>query len=418
MLGPAGAADLQRELTEATLRTTRSFAVLPKRETVFCFDGGSRDKIVKWLGNEILLCQQEKGNLGMRMHTAFLRAFQDGCTRVVLVGTDIPGLRKHHLQEAFEMLGEKDVVLGPSTDGGYWLVGMNRPLNIFERISWGTDTVLDQTLKEVRKRNLLPHLSEPLTDVDTIEDLRERNPRLAWKRPYLSVIIPALNEERSVDRTIKAAYDEDAEIIVVDGGSSDRTGTIAEDAGAKVLTTRKGRALQQNAGAASARGKVLLFLHADTLLPERYVEHVFETLLSRRTAAGAFRFKTDCRVPLISAVEWMTNVRSRLFQLPYGDQALFIERAQFNAVGGFPHVSIAEDLLLVRRLRKHGRIRIAEAEAVTSGRRWQRVGVVRTTLINWIIMTGCHLGVSPDSLAPLYRIPRGGTENQSPISAM
>jgi len=310
------------------------------------------------------------------------------------------------------------VVLGPSTDGGYWLVGLNRPLNIFERIPWGTDTVLDQTLKEVRKRNLSHHICEPLTDVDTIEDLRERNPRLAWKRPYLSVIIPALNEERSVDRTIKAARDEDAEIIVVDGGSSDRTCKNAEDAGAKVLTTRKGRALQQNAGAASARGNVLLFLHADTLLPVRYVDRVFETLLPKRTAGGAFQFKTDCRVPLIRAVEWMTNVRSRFFQLPYGDQALFLKKHLFDSLGGFPEVAIAEDLLLVRALQKYGRIRIAQAEAITSGRRWEHLGVIRTTLINWVIMAGCHLGVSPDSLALLYRIPRGGTENQSPISAM
>ena len=348
--------------------------------------------------DEILLCQQEKGNLGIRMHTAFLRAFQDGCTRVVLVGTDIPGLRRHHLQKAFEMLGEKDVVLGPSTDGGYWLVGLNRPLNIFGGLAWGSHTVLDQTLKMV---NLL-----------------KWNPRLSQKRPYLSVIIPALNEERSVDRTIKAARDEDAEIIVVDGGSSDRTCKNAEDAGAKVLTTRKGRALQQNAGADSSRGNVLLFLHADTLLPVRYVDRVFETLLPKRTAGGAFRFKTDCRVPLIRAVEWMTNVRSRFFQLPYGDQALFLKKHLFDSLAGFPEVAIAEDLLLVRALQKYGRIRIAQAEAITSGRRWEHLGVIRTTLINWVIMAGCHLGVSPDSLALLYRIPRGGTENQSPISAM
>jgi len=418
VLGPAGAADLQRELTEATLRTTKSFAVLTKREAVFCFDGGSRDKILKWLGNEILLCQQERGNLGMRMHTAFLRAFQDGCTRVVLVGTDIPGLRKHHLQEAFEMLGEKDVVFGPSTDGGYWLVGMNQPLNIFEGISWGTDTVLDQSLKEVRKRNLLYHLLKPLKDVDTIEDLRQWNAGPEWCRPYLSVIIPALNEERSLERTIKAAHDEDAEIIVVDGGSSDRTVTIAEDAGAKVIMTRKGRALQQNAGAASARGNVLLFLHADTLVPRHYVGHVFETLLPKRTAAGAFQFKTDSRVPLIRIVEWMTNVRSRFLQLPYGDQALFLKKDLFHSLGGFPEVAIAEDLLLIRSLQKHGRIRIAQAEAITSGRRWERLGVIRTTLINWIIMAGCYLGVSPDTLAPLYRMPREVAERQSPISAM
>ncbi|MBW2093758.1 MAG: TIGR04283 family arsenosugar biosynthesis glycosyltransferase [Deltaproteobacteria bacterium] len=411
LLGPAGAADLQRELTEATLRIVTRFVASSERESAFCFEGGNKDKVLNWLGRGILLSEQEKGDLGRRMRDAFQKAFQDGCRRVVLLGTDIPGLTQGRLQEAFRMLREKDVVLGPSTDGGYWLVGMNRPLDIFEGMTWGDDTVLDQTLKVVRGKSLRYHLLKPLMDVDTIEDLQEWNPRLVQMRPYLSVIIPALNEENNIRETIAGARDQDAEIIVVDGGSRDRTRAVAEEAGAKVVATMKGRALQQNAGAASAKGKVLLFLHADTLLPARYVDHVFETLLPRRTAAGAFRFKTDCRVPLIRAVEWMTNVRSRVFQLPYGDQALFMKKALFNSVGGFPHVSLAEDFLLVRLLRAYGRIRIAEAEVLTSGRRWQRLGVVRTTLINWVIMAGCHLGVSPDTLAPLYLVPKKGRKN-------
>lgn len=411
LLGPAGAADLQRRLTEATVRTVRTFASDTGRKTEFCFTGGTKDEVGSWLGRGIFLSEQEKGDLGKRMHAACLKGFQKGCRRVVLVGTDIPGLTQHHLQEAFYHLRRSDVVLGPSMDGGYWLVGMSQPLDIFAGMAWGSHTVLDQTLRVVKSKGLKYYLLNPLMDVDTIEDLQKWNPRLAQGRRYLSVIIPALNEEDSIRETIFAARDRDAEVIVVDGGSRDRTRDIARKAGAEVIATRKGRALQQNAGAATAKGKALLFLHADTLLPVRYVDRVFETLLPKRTAAGAFRFKTDCRVPLIRSVEWMTNVRSRLFQLPYGDQAVFIKRAQFNAVGGFPHVSIAEDLLLVRHLRKNGRIRIAQAEAVTSGRRWQRLGVIRTTLINWIIMTGCHLGVSPDSLAPLYRITREGKEN-------
>jgi len=407
-LGRAGAADLHRELTEKTLRTVRIFAIDTGRETAFCFDGGNRNKTASWVGPGFLLSKQEKGDLGRRMYAAFLKAFQDGCRRVVLVGTDIPGLAREHLQEAFNVLREKDVVLGPSRDGGYWLVGMNRPLDIFEGMAWGTHTVLDQTLRVVSKRRLKGHLLHPLTDVDTIEDLKEWNPRLARKRPYLSVIIPALNEEGSIGKTIAGAKDPEAEIIVVDGGSSDSTKVVAKEAGAQVMTTKKGRAFQQNAGAAAAAGKVLLFLHADTLLPTRYMEHVFEKLLPKRAVAGAFRFKTDCRVPLIGAVEWMTNVRSRIFQLPYGDQALFLKKSLFDSLGGFPNVPIAEDLLLVRALRKHGRVRIAQGYAITSGRRWQQLGVIRTTLINWIIMAGCHLGVSPRSLSSLYILPKKG----------
>jgi uncharacterized protein len=417
-LGPAGAADLQRQLTETTIRTAGISASDFGRETEFCFDGGSEEKARAWLGHGILFTKQEKGDLGRRMYAAFRKAFRERCRRVVLVGTDIPGMTPRHLQEAFHQLRRRDVVFGPSTDGGYWLVGMNRPLDVFGEMAWGSSAVLDQTLGKVRDKGLTYHLLRPLRDVDTLEDLWEWNPHVARKRPYVSVIIPALNEEGSIRKTIAAAGDRDAEIIVVDGGSRDRTRAIAERAGARVLQSKKGRALQQNAGAVSAKGKVVLFLHADTLLPVGYVDHVFETLLPKRTAAGAFRFKADCRAPLMGAVEWMTNFRASVFQLPYGDQALFLLKALFNAMGGFPELPIAEDLFLVRRLRKYGRLRIAAAEAVTSGRRWERLGVVRTTLINWLIMAGCYLGIPPEVMASWYLSPQKKGQHQSPISAM
>ncbi len=405
VLGRTGAAALQQRLTEATLRTVRKFAVGPAAATELCFEGGSKRKVHRWLGRMDLFSQQEPGDLGARMGAAFLKAFRNGCRKVVLVGTDIPDLKQVHLQEAFEGLRDNDVVVGPSTDGGYWLIGMNRPLDVFRGIEWGSGGVLHQTLRTVKSRGLKCRLLDPLRDIDTVEDLKGWVPGPVQKRPYLSVIIPTLNETISISGTIARARDPDAEIIVVDGGSADRTRDRAKDAGAMVIESEKGRAFQQNTGAKAARGEIFLFLHADTRLPSGYVDHVFETLLPKTTAAGAFRFKIDRRIPLIGAVEWMTNVRSRVFQLPYGDQALFMKRTLFDAAGGFPGYPIAEDFYLVRRLRKHGRIRIAEAEAITSGRRWQHLGVVRTTLINWLILAGCYLGVSPGAMAPLYRVP-------------
>ena len=190
----------------------------------------------------------------------------------------------------------------------------------------------------------------------------------------------------------------------MDGGSTDDTVKRATDAGARTEVSSRGRALQQNRGAASAQGSVFLFLHADTRLPRGYVHHIFEILIDPKTALGAFRFKTDLDHPLLRAVEFLTNMRSHFLKLPYGDQGLFLRKSLFESIGGFPEVAIAEDLFLVRLLSKHGRIRIAPAYAITSGRRWRATGLLRTTLINQVIMAGCYLGVSPRVLASLYQV--------------
>jgi hypothetical protein len=133
---------------------------------------------------------------------------------------------------------------------------------------------------------------------------------------------------------------------------------------------------------------------------------VFETLMDPKTVLGAFRFKTDLNRSLMKVIEFVTNIRSQYLKLPYGDQGLFIRKSVFDLVGGFPEVPIGEDLLFVRRLSKHGHIGIVQADAVTSARRWQKLGLLRTTLVNQVILTGFCLGISPLTLASLYRITR------------
>jgi len=405
-LGPVGAADLQRRLTEKALKTVRAFASHRSVELEVCFEGGSEHKIRRWLGPVEVYSKQGPGDLGMRIHSAFLKAFQNGCRRVILIGTDIPGLEPCHLEQAFDSLIWHDLVLGPSKDGGYWLIGLNRPANLFHDINWGTRTVFDQTAALAKKHGLAFHRLETLSDIDTIDDLKQWSPDWADGGPYISVIIPALNEGANIEAAIRGAEEREAEIIVVDGGSTDDTVVRAINAGAKVEASPRGRALQQNRGAGVARGKVLLFLHADTHLPDGYATHVFETLMDPGTAVGAFRFKTDLNKPFMKFIEFMTNIRSRYFKLPYGDQGLFMRKSVFESVGGFPEVPVAEDLFMVRRLSKRGIIRISPAEVVTSARRWLTFGLLRTTLINQVIVSCCCLGVSPHALASLYRIPR------------
>jgi len=409
-LGPAGAADLQRQLTEKIVEMAEAFALGRGVNVEVCFEGGSDQKMRRWLGSDLSLSRQAAGDLGTRMYAAFLAAFQSGCRRAVLIGTDIPELRADHFRQAFDALSQNDLVIGPSRDGGYWLIGLNRPARLLQGIKWGTRVVLGPTLALENGEGLRVKELDYLTDIDTEKELKERLPDWSEKGPYVSVIIPALNEALNIEKTINSAGNSDAEIIVVDGGSGDDTVAQAIRAGARIEKSSRGRAVQQNCGASAARGSVHLFLHADTHLPDGYINHIFEALMDPETVAGAFRFKTDLDHPFMKLIELVTNIRSRYLKLPYGDQGLFFRRTVFEAVGGFPEVSIAEDLFLMHRISKQGRIGIAPTHAVTSGRRWQTHGLLRITLINQIIVVGCCLGISPRVLARLYRVPETSTK--------
>lgn len=405
VLGPLGAAELQRSLTLKSLSAATA-TTLGGTDVAFCFTGASRAMVRRWLGPQpVGLMQQKGGHIGERMRTAFSESFERGFRQVILVGTDIPQMTPAHLEAAFQTLTRHDLVLGPSRDGGYWLVGLNQKADpdLFRHIRWGSPAVLRQTLAAARKLGLSATRIDTLNDMDTQADLIDGMPAEQWRRPYLSVVIPVLNEARAIASAIRQIQTSRCEVLVVDGGSEDRTVDIARECGATVITGQRGRARQQNAGAAQARGKTLLFLHADTSLPPDFDHQVFNTLMDHRVVAGAFRFKTDYDHWGMRLIEKSVQIRSRLFQMPYGDQALFLPKTTFEKAGGFPAVPIAEDLCLVRRLGRLGRVALAPGAAVTSGRRWRRLGVWRTTLINCLIAIGCIAGVNPHRLAPLYR---------------
>lgn len=228
---------------------------------------------------------------------------------------------------------------------------------------------------------------------------------MSTERTVISVIIPAFNEEEMIERVLKAALcADDVEVIVVDGGSGDRTIELAAAAGARVLDSPPGRAKQMNRGAHAAGGDVLLFLHADTLLPDDYDISVRMTLDEAEVAAGAFRLEIDGPEFGLRVIECLTNWRSRMLKMPYGDQAVFMKAALFKEVGGFPRLPIMEDFALIRLLKKRGRIEIIDAPVVTSARRWRSLGLLRTTVINQAIIMAWFFGVSPDRIASWYRL--------------
>jgi rSAM/selenodomain-associated transferase 2 len=218
------------------------------------------------------------------------------------------------------------------------------------------------------------------------------------------VIIPTLNEARNLSRVLPVMQNTpQVEVVVVDGGSQDDTVSLAKSFGFKVISTQPGRAGQMNQGARAATGDILLFLHADTYLPDQWDQWVRQTLAQPGVVAGAFDLRIDGEGLGLRLVEWGVGVRSRCFQMPYGDQAIFLPAKGFHELGGFPNLPIMEDFELVRQLRRRGRVAIATPRVTTSGRRWQKLGIWRTTLINQLVIGGYFLGISPQKLVRWYR---------------
>lgn len=191
---------------------------------------------------------------------------------------------------------------------------------------------------------------------------------------------------------------------MVDGGSRDDTIAIARQTKATVISViGKGRAGQMNAGAEIAQGNILLFLHADTQLPANFLSLVTKTLDRPGVIAGAFELAIVGTKPGLRWIETLVKMRSHLFSLPYGDQAIFITKPAFLKLGGFADLPIMEDFEFIKRAQKQGKVAIAPAAVSTSGRRWQKLGVWQTTAINQLIIAGYYLGISPKKLANFYR---------------
>jgi len=222
----------------------------------------------------------------------------------------------------------------------------------------------------------------------------------------LSIIIPVLNEAAEIADTLAALAPLRAcgvETIVVDGESRDRTVALARPLADTVIESARGRAVQMNAGAAAAKpGNVLLFLHADTRLPAEADRLVLDGLARSGRQWGRFDVRISGRHPLLRVVARLMNIRSRLTGVATGDQAIFVTRDLFDAVGGFPDIPLMEDVALSRALRRSGTPLCLRPRALTSGRRWEKEGVVRTIVLMWRLRFAYSLGAEPARLARRY----------------
>ena len=227
----------------------------------------------------------------------------------------------------------------------------------------------------------------------------------------ISVIIPALDEEASIARAIRSCREAGpCEVIVADGGSRDRTVEVARGEAVTVTAAPRGRAAQMTAGAAVARGDILLFLHADTLLPRGAVPAVLGALQDPAVIGGAFRVRLAASPgasryvhATLGIAGRMIGARAGVTRAFTGDQAIFVRAETFRSVGGYPEIPLMEDVELSRRMRREGKTVLLPLRVETSGRRWEAWGPLRTVLFMWRIRTGYLLGWTPSRCADAYR---------------
>lgn len=229
-------------------------------------------------------------------------------------------------------------------------------------------------------------------------------------RPEVSVIIPVLNEAGNINQVVDHILGlpgGDREIVIVDGSPGCETLQAVERAGVKKISSGPGRGLQMNRGAEAASGEVLVFLHADTFLPEAAFLLIAKAAADPEIVGGAFDLGINSGRKVFRLIERAASLRSRITRIPYGDQGIFLRRKCFMDIGGFKEIPIMEDVELMSRVRRlGGRLSIIREKVLTSPRRWEREGIAACTARNWTLITLYLVGVAPERLARFYRTDR------------
>lgn len=349
-----------------------------------CFTPADGQEKIRNILGEAEYFPQTDGSLGDKMYCALKTVLEKGYDMCLLTGSDIPEVKAEHIKRAFGELLKNDVVFGRTADGGYYLVGMKKPLKApFEIGSYGHSDVWKNTLENLRRNGLSTGFTETLEDMDEVEDLdgyrfrmyrdrelaRSHTAEFLSKIPRLSVIIPTYNEAKTIERLqdFLEPFRHKCQIIFADGGSSDGTQSLIRPH-FRLINTKKGRARQMNEGALASSGNRLFFLHCDSLPPKDFIKQIEKAL--ERHDAGCFGIAFDTQSLLMGICRFISNMRAKR-GIMFGDQGIFIKRELFFKAGMFPEIPIMEDYRFSLTLKEKGvKTAMTKDRIITSARRF------------------------------------------------
>lgn len=350
------------------------------------YTGGEPEKLRTVFGNAVAYMNQQGENLGDRMLDVIKSVKSYGYDKIVLIGSDVPELSSSTILDAYNKLDVADTVIGPTQDGGYYLIGMNEVCeSAFNVEQYGVSTVYEDTVRSINESGHTVIATDTYQDIDDADDVRGFIERMRSDKHLsnsctgryitdtmsISIIVPTYNESSTIEATLKQLeqYRDDAEIIIVDGSSTDDTvNRIGNDW--KVITCEKGRGTQMNRGAKASSGDILFFLHCDCTLPSDALSEIRRCMATNRY--GCFGLKFNSKNFFMWTNRVISNHRAWKRGLPFGDQGIFIDRDLFFKSGGFPEIPIMEDYEFGRRLAAFG-MKPAKtgARLVASDRRYE-----------------------------------------------
>lgn len=412
-----------------------TIAVAGLRPVVSLCPPGNEPGFYDWLGETPVVIPQTGDDMGARILGSLASAMALCPGPVVAIASDVPDLPGDHLLAAMSALGSTDAVAGPSSDGGFNLLGLRRDVidpTMLDGMPWSTGSAMGYLAETLEARGVTLTTLPPWHDVDDADDLGRLRTRLDGNTsvaprtrsllrgldipppdadpPWLSVVVPVLGEAEAIDgflhHTLSTAPSGEMEVIVVDGDPEGSTLEAIHVDEVMGLTSRMGRGTQMNAGARAARGDVLLFLHADTLLPGNAPGIIRAALKGGISDVGAFDVSYGEDLMVRRMMGKLGNFRSHLWRVPYGEHGVFMTREAFEELGGFPDVPIMEDVEMMLRVKRSGReVVFVRPPVTTSTRRFEAVGFWRNNLRNLAMLFMHRFGMPPEKLLAFYPPP-------------